>query len=272
VTFDGPPLANAYLFLDRADGLIEVVAQPRPGEQHTGSLHPENIASWADTARKHLRGSEKPGGDRFQRSPRMVASSGLRLWVARVRGDRGIVVATWDGDTATESVATVAKLHEVDAWLTDLVASAERSRTHLAALTGARPSHAQDADAMRPPHPARAGLTPERCPPVDTLLVDSLLARFPEAPAMARPSNPAPRYPRNEQSAGVNGDVRVSVVVDTNGRALEKSIDVLQATTRAFALEVRRQLQKSQFYAAEVIPGCVVRQRIVMPYMFRINR
>ena len=90
-----------------------------------------------------------------------------------------------------------------------------------------------------------------------------------EKPAMSAPGSPAPRYPELLKSAGVEGEVIASFVVDTAGRADVSSFKVLRSTNELFVSAVRTALPSMRFLPAEV-GGRKVRQQVQQPYVFAI--
>ena len=90
-----------------------------------------------------------------------------------------------------------------------------------------------------------------------------------EKPVMQAPGSPAPRYPEILKSAGVEGEVLASFVVDTTGRAESGSFKVLHATHDLFASAVRSALPNMIFLPAEV-GGKKVKQLVQQPFVFAI--
>ena len=88
-----------------------------------------------------------------------------------------------------------------------------------------------------------------------------------EKQAMARPGNPTPVYPSMLESGGVTGEVLVTFVVDTAGRMEPSSFKVLKSTNDLFTQSVKRALEQSRFYPAEV-GGHPVRQLVQEPFRF----
>lgn len=92
-----------------------------------------------------------------------------------------------------------------------------------------------------------------------------------EKPVMTVPGSPAPRYPDLLKSAGVEGEVIVTFVVDTTGRAEPSSIQILNATNGLFSAAVRTALPGMRFLPAET-GGKKVKQRVQQPFVFTIIR
>jgi TonB family protein len=81
-------------------------------------------------------------------------------------------------------------------------------------------------------------------------------ARFEQA---ALVSQPAPRYPRALEAAGVEGRVALEFVIDTTGRVEPASIRILQSSHDAFDVEARAALTGARFRPAK-FSGHPVRQ------------
>lgn len=92
-----------------------------------------------------------------------------------------------------------------------------------------------------------------------------------EKSVMAEPGSPAPRYPEVLKAAGVEGEVEVSFVVDTTGRADPMSLRILKSTHGLFDAAVRSALPGMRFMPAEV-GGRKVKQQVQQPFVFRIIR
>jgi protein TonB len=92
-----------------------------------------------------------------------------------------------------------------------------------------------------------------------------------EKPVMQAPNSAVPRYPEILKSAGVEGEVLASFVVDTTGRAEPGSFKVLHATHELFASAVRSALPNMLFLPAEV-GGKKVKQLVQQPFVFAITK
>lgn len=92
-----------------------------------------------------------------------------------------------------------------------------------------------------------------------------------EKPAMPLPGSPTPRYPEILKAAGVEGEVAVSFVVDTLGRAEPGSIKILNSTNELFGASVKTALPLMRFLPAET-NGRKVRQLVQQPFKFTIIR
>lgn len=73
-----------------------------------------------------------------------------------------------------------------------------------------------------------------------------------ERTAMPLPGNGAPDYPRHLRTAGVEGSVVVTFVVDVTGRADAGSITIVAATHPSFADAVRQWLRRTRYAPAEI--------------------
>jgi protein TonB len=92
-----------------------------------------------------------------------------------------------------------------------------------------------------------------------------------EKPVMSAPGSPAPRYPELLKSAGVEGEVIASFVVDTAGRADLTSFRILKSSNELFGAAVRTALPSMRFLPAEV-GGRRVRQQVQQPFVFSIMK
>jgi TonB family protein len=83
-------------------------------------------------------------------------------------------------------------------------------------------------------------------------------------------TGPLPAYPELLRQAGVQGTVVLEAVVDTTGRVLAASIEVVSATNPAFVASARQALSATLFRPATV-GGRPVRVRVRIPYDFAIR-
>lgn len=83
--------------------------------------------------------------------------------------------------------------------------------------------------------------------------------------------NPAPDYPPSLRSAGLEGAVVVTFVVDTTGRVEQGSLRILEATHPQFADAVRRWLPRTRYVPAE-LRGVRVRQLVQQRVDFMLTR
>jgi TonB family protein len=79
------------------------------------------------------------------------------------------------------------------------------------------------------------------------------------------------RYPEGPRIRGIVGEALVEFVVDTNGRAELRSVQVVQATHPDFATTARSVLASARFAPAR-LSGEVVRCRVRLPVVFQIAR
>jgi len=89
-----------------------------------------------------------------------------------------------------------------------------------------------------------------------------------EKPVMAI-NGPGPRYPDILKSAGVEGEVVLSFVVDTTGRIDLTKVTVLKSTHELFLAAVKTALPGMRFLPAEV-GGKKVKQLVQQPFAFNI--
>jgi protein TonB len=94
-----------------------------------------------------------------------------------------------------------------------------------------------------------------------------------DKPALPLPGNPTPRYPRGMQEANIEGEVTTQFVVDTLGRPDMSTFRLIGPATvyREFLQAVTEVLPKMRFSPAEH-RGCKVKQRMVLPFAFKLNR
>ena len=90
-----------------------------------------------------------------------------------------------------------------------------------------------------------------------------------EKAAMVAPGSLTPRYPEVLKSAGVEGEVLVTFVVDTTGRADASSVTILNSTNELFGAAVKTAIPGMRFLPAEVA-GRKVRQLVQEPFVFKI--
>lgn len=85
-----------------------------------------------------------------------------------------------------------------------------------------------------------------------------------------RPGNPAPAYPDQLRSSGLQGTVIVRFVVDTSGAVEPSSVTILETTHAAFAAAVRAWLPRTRYVAAE-LAGRRVRQLVQQRVEFQLR-
>jgi hypothetical protein len=244
------------LFLDRPDGLVELVMSPGRAAERSGAAARRDMELWMDGTRAAVRSFSQARSRRSpRRGPVLFTTTGLRLWVAETRRDDRVALRwTWDDDTAAVSAMEILARDELDSLLERVADAASRRSTIHA-------SNAADTVAAR--HPARAALSSSPCPPIDTLLADERLARFAALPALGLAfASRGPRFPPGEHRRARSGHVVASVVIDTTGYPMKKTYETVSSDSRAFADAVRKYVDGYRAHAAEVVPGCPVRQRV----------
>jgi TonB family protein len=83
-------------------------------------------------------------------------------------------------------------------------------------------------------------------------------------------TNPPPIYPREERDDGQDGDVMLRVIVDAAGTPRIETLEVLHATSPAFALAAARALARYHFTPAHV-GACPVPQVVEIPFWFSLR-
>jgi len=81
---------------------------------------------------------------------------------------------------------------------------------------------------------------------------------------------PLTEYPEDERDEGRDGEVLLRVVVDATGSALIRTMEVVHATSTAFALAASRTLARYHFAPAHV-GQCNVSQVIEIPFWFSLR-
>jgi periplasmic protein TonB len=92
-----------------------------------------------------------------------------------------------------------------------------------------------------------------------------------EKPVTPVPNTGTPHYPDILRQAGVEGDVLVTFVVDTTGRADPASFKILRSSHELFATAVKQALPAMRFIPAEV-GGKKVKQLVQQPFSFAITK
>ncbi|HWC75444.1 MAG TPA: energy transducer TonB [Gemmatimonadales bacterium] len=83
-------------------------------------------------------------------------------------------------------------------------------------------------------------------------------------------SGPLPVYPELLRQAGVQGKVVLEAIVDTTGRVVATSIQVVSATNPAFVAGARQALLAALFRPA-IVAGKPIQMRVRIPYEFTIR-
>jgi TonB family protein len=81
---------------------------------------------------------------------------------------------------------------------------------------------------------------------------------------------PLAEYPEEERDDGRDGEVMLRVVVDGSGGAIISTMEVLHATSPAFALSAARALARYNFSPARV-GSCAVPQVVEIPFWFSLR-
>jgi TonB family protein len=92
-----------------------------------------------------------------------------------------------------------------------------------------------------------------------------------DKPVTTAPGSASPRYPQILRQAGVEGEVLVQFVVDTDGRAEPATFKVLRSSHDLFAASVAKALPAMRFIPAE-FRGRRVRQLVQQPFAYTIAR
>ncbi len=92
-----------------------------------------------------------------------------------------------------------------------------------------------------------------------------------DKPAVPRPNNPLPRYPASLRQAGIEGAVKILVVVDTSGRAVMNTIKLISSSNNLFAAAAVEVLPRLRFYPAER-DGVKVSMIVQLPFVFKLTR
>lgn len=121
--------------------------------------------------------------------------------------------------------------------------------------------------ACEAPPPDRAAQEPTGVQDVTIGLGDVFPEGMPGLEDPERASCPAPQYPRLLLEAGVEGMVRNTFVVGTDGRMEPGSIEILHSTNKAFEEPVRHMIENCVFRPGR-LNGEVVRVRVQMPIRF----
>ena len=113
------------------------------------------------------------------------------------------------------------------------------------------------------------------CPPPGGL-TDSLGQFFTErmvtVPAVQAPGNPPLPMPEDARGRMLPGDVLLSFIADTLGRAEPGTVVVLASTSKIHTEVVLAALPRLRFLPGEQPAGCKVRQQMDQRFTFRIRR
>jgi TonB family protein len=92
-----------------------------------------------------------------------------------------------------------------------------------------------------------------------------------EIPVRPAATSAQPRYPAELKAAGVEGEVLVQFVVDTNGLAIPSTFKLLRSPHALFTNAVREALPQMRFEPADV-GGRKVKQLVQHPFLFALSR
>jgi len=91
-------------------------------------------------------------------------------------------------------------------------------------------------------------------------------------PRLSNPSKTArlvaESYPSNLKSAGVSGQAQVQFVVGADGKVEPGSVEVVLASTPAFASAAKEVVTKIEFHPGKA-KGQAVRTRVLLPIMYK---
>lgn len=101
-------------------------------------------------------------------------------------------------------------------------------------------------------------------------LVEANFPRMPIVDAAPRLDNPTPVFPESEKQAGVaHGDAVLRFVVDRTGAAALEAVEIVRASSIAFAREALAVLPQQRFTPA-TIKGCAVAQVLTLAFTFDV--
>ena len=92
-----------------------------------------------------------------------------------------------------------------------------------------------------------------------------------EKPAQLLPQSPAPKYPQELRLANIEGKLTTRFVVDTSGRPMIETFQVLERSDDRFVPSVRMAVPNLRFTPAQV-GGKAVKQVVEMPFTFSLNK
>lgn len=120
----------------------------------------------------------------------------------------------------------------------------------------------------------RGGMSAPPAPTVAKMSPDAIYTdKSVEKPvSLLTPESKAPEYPAELRAAHTEGEALVEFVVDTNGRAMIESFKVLKTTDARFAAAVLSALPGFRYTAATIPGGQKVKQRVVEPFIFAMQR
>jgi protein TonB len=92
-----------------------------------------------------------------------------------------------------------------------------------------------------------------------------------ERTALPAPDNRRPRYPSRLISRGIETKFNVTFVVDTTGGVDQQTVELPRSVEAEFTTAVAEVLSSWHFVPAQ-LGGRRVRQRVLQPFMFRVER
>jgi TonB family protein len=92
-----------------------------------------------------------------------------------------------------------------------------------------------------------------------------------EKPAQLLPGSPAPKYPEQLRLANIEGKLTTRFVVDTSGRPMAETFQVLERSDDRFVPSVRAAVPMLRFTPAAV-GGKPVKQVVEMPFSFTLSK
>jgi TonB family protein len=165
----------------------------------------------------------------------------------------------------TTPLTSLGNLRNVAGAVTPTVSKVEPP---VAAATAAVQPHTQE-----PRHASSSARGSTDNPPaavaIDHSVAASTVPQDSDRSVRAVPGSPAPRYPDILKTAGVEGGVLVSFVVDETGAVDAQSVRVLRSTHQLFAKAVTSVLPQMHFLPA-ILNNVAVRQVVRMPILFNI--
>jgi hypothetical protein len=102
------------------------------------------------------------------------------------------------------------------------------------------------------------------------VLFHSMFPRVLVADAVPSVENPRAPYPEEEHATGADGDVLLRGVIDVDGMPVIPTMEVIHATSRAFALSALRTIARWRFTPAQV-SACPVQQVVLVPFWFSLR-
>ena len=130
--------------------------------------------------------------------------------------------------------------------------------------------HALDQDSLVLDLRITTGSEDTRLRVLPAILFEAMFPRLRLVDAKPLPPVPLPQYPQDERDDGRDGDVLLRVVVDGSGAPVISTLEVLHATSPAFALAAAKTLARYHFAPAHV-GACTVPQVVLLPFWFSLR-